>query len=177
MLEREHGKRLLVIVGGVLLAGAAAVFAGQEKIAFPDRYKSGVLYAMSDRPDNKTVRDLYASAETLRVLREGRPLPSGTVLSMEVYRAKVARGGEVVKGADGRLVKDGMIGVFVMEKRTGWGAEYAAGLRNGEWEYARFAATGERQVVDTKPCFECHQPQASEDYLYTLKQLLAAASK
>jgi hypothetical protein len=170
-------KQVMALACGALLAGAVVAFAGQEKIAYPANYRSGVLYAMSDRPDNKTVRDLYASAETLRAVREGQPLPSGTVLSMEVYRATMAPNGEPVKGADGRFVKDGLVGVFVMEKRTGWGTEYAADLRNGEWEYARFAVTGERQVVDTKPCFECHQPQASEDYLFTFKQLLAAARK
>jgi len=170
-------KRAVAIAGGVLLVGVAAGFAGQDKIVFPANYKTGALYAVVDRPDNKTVRDLYASAETVRAAREGQPLPSGTVLSMEVYRARVDATGQLVRGADGRLVKDGLVGLFVMEKRAGWGTEYAAGLRNGEWEYARFAATGDRQVVDTKPCFECHQPQASEDYLFTFKQLVAAGKK
>ena len=104
-------------------------------------------------------------------------MPSGTVLTMEVYRAKLDGKGELVRGTDGRLVKDGLPGLFVMEKRTGWGTDYVAGLRNGEWEYARFTVTGDRQVVDTKPCFECHQPQASEDYLFTFKELGAAGKK
>jgi hypothetical protein len=95
--------RILLLGVVLLLSGGLAGFAGQERVNFPASYKSGVLYAMSDRPDDKTVRDLYASAEN--------------------------------------------------------------------------AVTGERQIVDTKPCFECHQPQASEDYLYTLRQLQAAAKK
>jgi hypothetical protein len=37
---------------------ATPATAGPEKVAFPSGYKSHVLYATVDRPDNKTVRDL-----------------------------------------------------------------------------------------------------------------------
>ena len=92
-------------------------------------------------------------------------------LSMEVYHAKLDDKGEPISGHDGRLVKAGIIGVFVTEKRAGWGAEYPDSLRNGEWEYARFAADGTRQNVDTKPCFECHQPEGAQEYVFTLEKL------
>jgi hypothetical protein len=86
---------------------------------------------------------------------------------MEVYQAKVDDKGALVRGPDDRLVKGSLVGVFVMEKRTGWGAEYPDSLRNGEWEYARFGADGQRQNVDTKPCFECHKPESAKDYVFT----------
>lgn len=167
-------KRATPIVCAALLFAAATSFAGPEKVPFPAGYKRGVLYAMVDRPDNKTVRDLYANAVAVRATRAGQALPSGTVLSMEVYQAKTNDTGEPMKGPDGRLVKSNLVGVFVMEKRTGWGAEYPDDLRNGEWEYARFGEDGPRQRVDTKPCFVCHKSEAANDYIFTLARLREA---
>jgi hemoglobin len=51
---------------------------------------------------------------------------------MEVYQAKVADKGGLLRGPAGRLVKGNLVGVFVMEKGAGWGAEYPDSLRNGE---------------------------------------------
>jgi hypothetical protein len=154
-----------------LLLAAAVGIAGPDKIAFPSGYREGRLYAKSDRPDNKTVRDIYANDAAAQAGQRRRPLPSGSVLSMDVYQAKLDDKGDPVKGPDGRFVKGGLVGVFVMEKRTGWGAEYPDSLQNGEWEYARFAADGTRQNVDTKSCFECHKPESAKDYVFTLDQL------
>ncbi len=46
-----------------------------------------------------------------------------------------------MKGPDGRFVKGDVIAYAVMELRTGWGTEYPAEWRNGEWEYASFPPT------------------------------------
>jgi hypothetical protein len=164
-------RRLAPALTAALLLGTAVSFAGADKVAFPSGYKEWRLYAMSDRPDNKTVRDIYANAVAVRAGQVARPLPSGSVLSMDVYQAKLDDKGDPLKGPDGRFVKGGLVGVFVMEKRAGWGAEYPDSLRNGEWEYARFAPNGTRQNVDTKPCFECHKPESAKDYVFTLDKL------
>ena len=164
-------RRFAPALSAAVLLAATVSFAGPEKIAFPAGYKEGRLYAMSDRPDNKTVRDLYANTAAVQAGQAGRPLPSGSVLSMEVYQAKVDDKGNPVKGPDGRFLKGNLVGVFVMEKRAGWGTEYPESLRNGEWEYARFGSDGGRQNPDTKPCFECHKPESAKDYVFTLDKL------
>jgi hemoglobin len=117
------------------------------------------------------VRDLFANEAAAYAGQRGRPLPSGSVLAMEVYQAKLDDKGEPVKGADGRFVKGALVGLFVMEKRTGWGAEHPESLRNGEWEYARFGADGARPQADTRPCLECHKPESAKDYVFTLDKL------
>jgi hypothetical protein len=94
---------------------------------------------------------------------------------MEVYKAKVDDKGEPVKDANGRFLKDAMTGIFVMEKRTGWGAEYGDDLRNGEWEYARFTVDGKPpEKAETTACFQCHKPMSGQDFVFTLPQLGAA---
>jgi hypothetical protein len=53
------------------------------------------------------------------------------------------------------------------------GAEYSDALRNGEWEYATFEANGTlRTSSNLKACFECHKPKASDDFVFSLPQLL-----
>jgi plastocyanin len=47
-----------------------------------------------------------------------------------------------VKDAGGRFQKGDLVAYTVMEKRAGWGTEYADDIRNGEWEYAVFGADG-----------------------------------
>lgn len=61
-----------------------------------------------------------------------------------------------------------MIAVTVMEKRAGWGAEYPADLRNGEWEYARFTPDGKLNTgANDKACFQCHKPHEKQDFVKT----------
>jgi hypothetical protein len=148
--------------------------AGPEKVAFPSGYRSHVRYTVVDRPDNKTVREIYVN-EGL-IVRAPQPLLSpGTVITMEVYRAKVNEKGEPVKDPAGRFIKGDLMSIFVMEKRTGWGAEYPDDLRNGEWEYARFTPDGKpHQNTDTRPCFQCHQPMSGQDFVFTFPELVAA---
>jgi hypothetical protein len=78
--------RLIPVSAIALLLLATAGSAGPDKVTFPAGYKTHhVRYTTVDRADNKTVRDLYASREAVTMAKAGQPLPSGTVLTMEVY--------------------------------------------------------------------------------------------
>ena len=79
-----------------------------------------------------------APAATRSPSRE--PLPSGTVITLIQYAAKLDAQGNPEKDANGRFIKGNLIGYTVMEKRTGWGTEYPDDIRNGEWEYQAFKA-------------------------------------
>jgi hypothetical protein len=167
--------RLLLVLVAVQVLGATASLAGPEKVLFPSGYQNHVRYATVDRPDNKTVREIYISPESARVVKAGEPLPHGTVITMEVYRARVDEKGEPVKDAAGRFIKGDLTGIFVMEKQAGWGVDYPDDLRNGEWEYARFTPEGQRHSnADTTPCFQCHKPLGGQDFVFTQSQLLMA---
>ena len=154
---------------------AATTVAGPEKMKFPAGYKKNhVLYTTVDRPDNKTVRDLYANSQAAAAARESRPLPSGSVLTMEVYKAKLDGNGDPAKDASGRFIKDKFAAIVVMEKRSGWGAEYPEEVRNGEWEYAKFTPSGARpESSDMSKCFACHKSQSDKDFVFSLDTLAA----
>src|SRR6266850_7337216 len=152
-----------------------AVRAGGDKVAYPANYDKGVLYATVDRADNKQVRDFYGPRTAIDAAKKGQPMPSGTVLTMVQYAAQVGADGNPTKDANGRFTKGNLVAYAVMEKRTGWGTEYADDVRNGEWEYQVFNA--EKKVNDKanlKACFTCHKPLANVDYLFTAEKLKAA---
>jgi len=131
------------LTAGLVLTGRSA--AGPDRIAVPAGWKDHVLYTTVDRHDVKQYRELYASTpEAVQAMREGKPLPHGTVLTLIQYKAQVDAQGAPLKDASGRFVKSDLIAYTVMEKRQGWGAEYPDDLRNGDWEYA---AIGPRKLT------------------------------
>ena len=140
-----------------------------------------MLYTTIDRYDNKQYRELYASSQAaVDAMKAGTPLPDGTVLTLVQYKAQVDAAGAPVKGANGRFVKGDLIAYTVMEKRRGWGVEYPPEWRNGEWEYAAFAADGKlNDKANYKACFECRKPHEGQDFvisLAALKSAMAAAA-
>ena len=127
---------VLAMITPIVALAVVPSSAGPEKIAFPANYKDHVLYATVDRYDNKQYRELYGTPDAVKAAREGKPIPSGTVLTLVQYKAQVDGAGHPTKDANGRFVKGDLVGITVMEKRTGWGTEYPEDIRNGEWEYS-----------------------------------------
>jgi len=184
------------LLTAVLLIGTTAssivafsVRAGGDKVLFPADWQSSAMYLTLDRPVNPNqsvvgvdnipqYREYYVTSPALEALRKDNPVPSGTVIVNVMYRAKLDAQGEPVKDANGRFVRGEMIGFGVMEKHTGWGAEYAPDLRNGEWEYQVFGADGKtNDKVKLATCFQCHKPRAANDFLFTWDRLKAFAAK
>jgi hypothetical protein len=59
------------------------------------------------------------------------------VITLVEYKAKLDDHGNPLRDASGRLIKGEISRYVVMEKRTGWGAEYPPEKRNGEWGLSR----------------------------------------
>jgi plastocyanin len=165
-------RTLALLVLGAIVLVAQRTSAGPDKIAFPVNYKDHVLYATVDRYDTKQYRELYGTPEAVKAAREGKPIPSGTVLTLVQYKAQVDAQGHPIKDANGRFVKGDLIAYTVMEKRTGWGTEYADDIRNGEWEYAAFGADRKlNEKANYKGCFQCHKPHEKQDFVISLAKL------
>ena len=147
-----------------------------DKVVFPENFAKGVMYTTVDRPDIKQYRELFANQEAIAALKEGKPLPSGSVLTLVQYKAQLDADGNPKKDGNGRFIKGDVAGYAVMEKRTGWGTEHPPELRNGEWEYQAFTvekAVNEKAALDK--CFACHKPHEKQDYLFSLEAMKAAA--
>ena len=173
------GKSIAAATACAALATALAAMpagAGGDLVKFPENHAAGVLFTTVDRPDNKQFREFYTSAEALDAAKKGEPLPSGTVLTLIQYAAKLDAQGNPEKDANGRFIKGNLIGYTVMEKRTGWGAEYPDNIRNGEWEYQAFKADkSPNTAANLTACFNCHKPLDKQDFVFLYDKLKAAA--
>ena len=159
-------------------ASSVALFAtaplASDLVKFPEGYAKGKLYTTVDRADIKQYREIYVSPpEAVAAAAKGEALPSGTVITLVQYAAKLGADGNPEKDAHGRFVKDNVVGYTVMEKRAGWGAQYSDDIRNGEWEYQAFRP--DRSVntnAKLQACFTCHKPLGTKvDYVFSYDKL------
>jgi hypothetical protein len=93
------------------------------------------------------------------------------------YAALLDASGNPQIGPNGRFIKGNLVAYTVMEKRTGWGAEYPDNVRNGEWEYQAFKADKTpNTAANLAACFNCHKPLgAGPDYLFSYDRMKAAS--
>jgi hypothetical protein len=128
-------------------AGAAG-----ELVTFPESFADGVLYATVTRGNLK--EEIFTSRAAIDAVKNGRPIPSGSIITLVDYR-------------DGKLFR-----YVVMEKRAGWGADYPPEKRTGEWEFQAFNAdksVNRNENLDR--CFSCHKPQAGQDFVFTFDRM------
>ena len=172
--------KLIVAAGALTLAGlmpSVQVRAGGDRVAFPENYAKGVRYLTLEKPDSRDVREYYTSPAAAEAARKGTPLPDGTVITVVIYAAQLDAQGGLTKDPSGHLIRtDKILGYAAMEKRAGWGEAYPEVVRNGDWEYQAFLP--DRKVnanANLTSCFNCHRPQASQDFVFTHDSLKAAA--
>jgi hypothetical protein len=158
-----------LIIGCGLAVAQTAYKPGPENVALPAAYQSTfVRFAMIDKPERKIIRFLYVNPEALAAARPGAPLPNGAVIVMEDHAARLDADQKPMLDLHGRFIpKPEILGVFVQEKRAGWGVGYPPELRNGDWEYARFNADGSRNPGPVNGCFTCHlEKRAAQDFAF-----------
>jgi len=165
----------LAVVAGVAGAGIAVkVRAANDAFTFPADYAKGVQYLTVDKP-NKQVHIFYAPRAAIEAAKAGKPMPEGTVFVGEHYNAKLDAQGNPEKDANGRFIKTDLRQYAVMRKEKGWGGEYPADKRNGDWEYRIF--TKDLTWNDKVPagvCLDCHLPKASQDFVWSYDDLKKA---
>jgi plastocyanin len=128
-----------------------------DRVGFPAGYQTNFapLFTL-DRPDVRQIRVIYGNAAAAAV-RDGQPFPNDSVLVMETYRARADAQSNVVRDANGRFIRDGLTGIFVMRKYRGFGVEYEHN-RTGEWEYVAYRPDGTHVTAprDSWTCANCH---------------------
>jgi hypothetical protein len=141
-----------------------AVSGGQDA-GLPDDL--GQLYATLDRADLGQYRELFAPASALAAIKQGKPLPAGTVLTLVVYSAKRDDAGRPVEDAKGRYVKDELVAFLVMRKQ-GADARKPPGAANAAWRFQLFRAD-KRIDRNANPgsCAACHAKRRDQDFVFT----------
>jgi cytochrome c553 len=131
-----------------------------SRMTLPARFPAGyTLYQTVEDKDQGVITKRYANAPALRAARSGAELPDGSSILQVTYQ-----GGKLQSYAG-------------MESRAGWGDNIPALLKNGNWDYATFKASGERNDgLNQALCMACHKPAAADSYVFSIKELKAAAS-
>jgi hypothetical protein len=160
------------LVAGAGVSRALPLFATPERVKLPEQYSSSfVLYNKVDRPDRKRVRFMYVNPEAHTRAKPGEMLPEGTILVMEDHDAVIGADGNPDLDKDGRLMPtDALTGIFVMEKRPGFGAanELPPDKDNGDWDYAAYKADGSPNLqAKLESCFACHMSRSNRDFTFT----------
>jgi Cytochrome P460 len=167
-------KFLAALAVGALTASAIGVRAANDQFTFPSNFAEGVEYLTVDKP-NKQVHVFFAPQAAIEAAKAGKPMPEGTVFTGVHYNAKLDKDGNPEKDANGRFIKGDLRQFAVMRKEKGWGAEYPAEKRNGDWEYRIFTKDHAwNDKVQAGVCLDCHLPKASQDFVWSYDALKAA---
>ena len=86
--------QVFLVAALAAVALTVGVRAGGDNVTFPANYAKGVLYTTVDRADNKQYRELYSTPEAIAAVKAGQPIPSGTVLTLVQYKAKLDASGQ-----------------------------------------------------------------------------------
>jgi hemoglobin len=147
-----------------MAAGMASMNADGQ-LPLPVGYTAWPKFLLEvQKADAKQVRDIYINQTGART-SAGQSFPNGTVMVMEIYKAK-ADGDKLMTGADGKLVKGDLAKVFVMGKGQGWGTNVPENLKNGDWLYAAYSPDGKPLMEDFTKCRACHTPLAQKDFVH-----------
>lgn len=144
------------------------------EIAVPADYRNWPKFLSAvQRPDAKQVREIYMNPAAAAATATGG-FGHGTVFVMENYAAKTNADGTLATGADGKLVKGELLRVFVMAKNAGWGQSVPEPMRNGNWVYASYLASGQKGPEDFATCRACHLPLANKDFVHRYDEHFAS---
>jgi plastocyanin len=168
----------LVAAGSPVATSTPRPAPTEDRVGFPEGYRdSFTLLVVLDRPDNKQVRVICGNAAAASA-RPGQPYPHGSILVMETYRARQDASGAVVTDANGRYIREALLGIFVQRKEPGFGAAYEAD-RGGEWEYVGYRPDRSFLTAprNSNACSACHLNQAGpgQDYVFRSSLFRAAA--
>ncbi len=148
----------------------------KSNVAFPEGYQgSFAKYHTINFPATRQVRYYFANPATIQAAKDGKTVPDGAMLLVEVHAAKLDQDKKPVAGPDGFFVPEKLMFYTAMARGAGWGRDIPDILRNEDWNYAIFTtAKQHRPGVNQAECLACHKPLDKVSYLFTLKQLAEA---
>lgn len=159
----------------VMVPGSAEVKADDAKIAFPADYaKTFENYLSLDRTQNEDqVMRMFGNNVALGAARADKPLPEGSVLVGEVYKAKLDKDGKVITSALGQRIRDKLALIVVMQKRgADFGKDFPEELQNEGWDFAAFKPDGSvAENKDLNECRACHAPLKDTQHLFSIEHM------
>ncbi len=141
-----------------LLAFSAVLFlplpvsAEANRVVFPGNLDRLVHYTTVKR--GEVTEHLLTSQEAIDAVKLGKTIPSGTHVVLVDYR-------------DNKVFR-----YFVMEKKDGWGADFAPARRTGDWQFQHFKPDQTiNSSENTARCQSCHQGRENDQHLFTFNDM------
>lgn len=158
-------------------ATQAAAALKDGELSLPADYKTWAKFLSEvQRPDAKQVREIFFNrAASTGTAAKG--FPDGSLFVMENYSVQLNADGGPRTDSAGRLVKGGLVRIFVMGKNPGWGADVPQGQQTGNWIFASYLPDGQKSSDDLSKCRTCHAPLASKDFVHRFDEYLQSAAK
>ena len=140
-----------------------------SRMTMPANFPAGyTVYQTIEDKDQGVITKRYANAAAMNAARSGGALPDGSAILQVTYAAQ--------PDASGKLVQGKLQSYAGMEARAGWGDKVPSLLKNGDWDYATFKASGERNDgLNQALCLACHKPAAADSYVFSIKPLRQVA--
>lgn len=136
-----------------------------DLVKFPQGYKDTfILYETVNRNNGKQIAVLYAN--DIAINSVSADFDSGSVVVMEVFKAKMSDSGKPIIGENGIYEKGKFAAVAVMEKRENWSDAYPKEQLAGDWGFAFYSPDGDPKKNDLE-CHSCHLPLEKEDFLFS----------
>jgi cytochrome c553 len=121
----------------------------------------------------RTIDIAHANGVAWQAASHGQELPDGSIIVVVTHDATL--------GTDGRWTPGAVRAYSAMERQAGWGSALPELLRNANWHYGLFTASGtprldiQRLGMHHQACLACHKPLATQSYLFTWPDLLRAS--
>lgn len=164
----------LALAGAMLTLAGSTLLAGPERIEFPKGYQDSYSnYMNAERQNGKQLARFYANDVAVKGAKSGSELPDGSIVIMEVYKAKADKDGKPMRSKNlDRLIRGDLAAIMVKQKGAGWGKDYKGDKMNvGDWEFAGFKADGSRLDKDFAQCRSCHSELKDSAYLFSHEHL------
>jgi cytochrome c553 len=146
--------------------GAPVSSAIHSRMQFPIGFPAGFTVYQTEIEEGVMTKR-FANSVAMKAAHSGRALPAGSVIFQVNYQTH--------KDAAGKDIAGPVQSYAGMESRGDWGKDIPLLLRNGDWDYALFAADGRRHdELNEAQCLACHKPKESDSYVFTMKQLREA---
>jgi len=151
-----------------------------DRVGFPTDY-ARTFTVLRQSTDESGARQItvYGNAAAASVTQlSALPYPNGSVLVMETMSLQQDAAGKLAKDAGGRPVPAGVLGLHVMRRESGFGADYGD-QRAGEWEFVEYRADGSFITPPAKSasCSACHRKDAGAARDFVFKARFGDESK
>jgi hypothetical protein len=119
-----------------------------------NRPSDDVTLELNDPPRQlDTIRDMYLSPDAIAARRAGQPLPVGSIVVMEVYRAQTDAAGQTLRDADGRFVRGELLAVETARNEQADNEVWSVGVFDPQ--------TLRAKPFDVQKCLTCHDTAAN----------------